>query len=88
VAVLERDRDASRSEVGESGDGIGREARFSLFAVGDDGRACLLEAADRVRDGGLVERLQSVCPDAPGAERADAFDQLLGTWNTSDRLGG
>src|SRR5262245_6403681 len=47
----------------------------------------VLDAPNSVHHGGLVERLQSVFPDAPGAERSDAFDQLLRTWNTSDRLG-
>ena len=88
VPVAERDGHAAGREVLCAVDRVRREARLALFAVGDDGRARLLEAADRVADGGVEERLERVARDAAGPVSGHAFDQGLGSWNTSDRLGG
>ncbi len=69
-------------------DRVRRKARLSLFAVGDDGRACLLEAAERVAHGAVEEGVERFEADAARAEGRHAFDQLFGSWNTSDGLGG
>ena len=69
-------------------DRIRREARLALLAVGDDGGAGLLEAAERVAHGAVEEGVERFAADPARAERRHAFDQLLGSWNTSDGLGG
>ena len=88
VAVPERDRDAAGREVRRAVDRVSREARLPLLAVRDDGRARLLEAAERVAHRAVEERLERIAGDPARAERAHAFDQLLGSWNTSDGFRG
>ena len=63
-------------------------ALLALLAVGDDGGARLLEAAERVAHRPVEERLQGVRRDPAGAVRRQAFDQFPGTWNTPDRFRG
>ncbi len=88
VAVREGNRHAARGEVREPVDRVGREARLSLLAVGDDGRPGLLEAADRVAHGAVEEGLERVFPDAPLPEGAHAVHELDRTGNAADGFGG
>ena len=52
------------------------------------GEPVILEAAERVAHGAVEEGVERFAADPARAERRHAFDQLLGSWNTSDRLGG
>ena len=48
-----------------AGDRVGREARLALLAVGDHGGAGLLEAAERVADGLVEERVEPAAEIRP-----------------------
>ena len=54
---------------GEAGDGIGREARLALFAVGDDRGARRLESPERVAHGIVEQGVERVGGDAARRRR-------------------
>ena len=62
MAVGEGDDDSVGGEILEAGERVGGEAGLGLFAVGEDGRAGLFEAADGVAKGfgvGVVRGLRA-----------------------------
>jgi hypothetical protein len=58
---------------------------LTLFAVGNDRRACGLEPLDGVSNGNFVERSE-VGILAVGF--GDSLDEIDGSWDTANRLGG
>ena len=61
---------------------------LSLFAVGDDRRAGLLETPDRVAYGVVEESLELVRRDLSGGGRSHTFDEGRRAGNAANRFGG
>src|SRR5512144_870397 len=83
MAVLERDGHSSGTDVLCAMDGVGREGRLTLLAVGDDRRAGLLETSNRVAYRGVEEGVHPIRRKAP----LHAFDELESSRDGTDGFG-
>jgi hypothetical protein len=86
VAVHEGDGDAVGSQVRQVADRVGRKARFSLLAVGDDRRPCCLKLLDGDTNRVLVESIEALSRDVAALELSNAFEKLARPGNAAYRF--
>ena len=88
VPIGEGDHDPVRREGVQAGQWIGGEARLALFAVGEDRGARLFEPPDGLGEGLGLQFVECFGADLTRREPSQAFDQVGGTRDAADRLGG
>lgn len=86
VPVGERNDHPVRSESVGAVEGIGGEARFSLFAVGDHRRTGLLEQGDSVGQRTILVLGEGILADPSGSEFVQRAEQMPGARDAADRL--
>src|ERR1700722_17981371 len=88
MTVGEWNRDSTGGEVLKARQRIGGKTRLRLFSIGDDRRAGLVEACDRVAESRLLGRLELVSGSFSCRVSLDCSQQFRWARNTSNRFGG
>src|SRR5438309_9835876 len=88
MTVREGDRDAVGREGLKPVNWIADKAWFGLFSIRNHGRPGCLEALNRVANGLLIHGSHRVWRDPARCELPHCFDELGGSWNATNRLGG